>query len=309
MNMRIARILILLALLTASFSCGDDNKVTAPDISSAYDYADNSYVADPDWLADNLDQPDLLILDARGEEPYATGHIPGAIPVAWQQFADMSEFGAPGFGVLGSVEQISEQLAAIGVDQAKTIIVYANNQEGWGEDGRIVWMLRMAGIDDALMLDGGITHWTAQGHPVTQIPASPTASTFSVAALDLGFTATTDYIASNLSSIKLLDSRSQAEYNGAQNFDEARGGHLPGAVHLNYNQVFQASERLKNQAELDALFSGLGLSRTDEIVVYCTAGIRSAHLSLVLRLAGYTRARNYDASFYEWALDESLPLE
>ena len=307
--MRITRILILLVLLITSFSCGDDNKVTAPDISSAYDYADNSYVAAPDWLADNLDRPDLLILDARSEELYATGHIPGAIPVAWQQFADMLEFGAPGFGVLGSVQQISEQLAAIGVDRDKTIIVYANNQEGWGDDGRIVWMLRMAGVDDTLMLDGGITHWTALGHPVTQISASPTASTFSVAALDSSFTATTDFIASNLNSIKILDARTEAEYNGAQDFGEARGGHLPGAIHLNYSQVFQASGRLKNQAQLDALFSGLGLSRTDEIVVYCTAGIRSAHLSLVLRMAGYTRARNYDASFYEWALDESLPLE
>jgi 3-mercaptopyruvate sulfurtransferase SseA len=52
-----------------------------------------------------------------------------------------------------------------------------------------------------------------------------------------------------------------------------------------------------------------GLQPEYPIVTYCTAGIRSAHMALVLRMAGFANARNYDASFYEWAGMEDLPLE
>lgn len=36
-------------------------------------------------------------------------------------------------------------------------------------------------------------------------------------------------------------------------------------------------------------------------MVYDTAGVRSAYLVLVLRMAGFENARNYDSSFHEWA--------
>ena len=52
-----------------------------------------------------------------------------------------------------------------------------------------------------------------------------------------------------------------------------------------------------------------GLQPEYPIVTYCTAGIRSAHMALVLRMTGFANARNYDASFYEWAGMKDLPLE
>ncbi len=65
----------------------------------------------------------------------------------------------------------------------------------------------------------------------------------------------------------------------------------------------------KSSAEMQKVFEEAGLKKEDEIVTYCTSGIRSAHLSLTLRMMGYENARNYDASFYEWAGDETLELE
>jgi len=45
------------------------------------------------------------------------------------------------------------------------------------------------------------------------------------------------------------------------------------------------------------------------IVTYCTSGIRSAHNALVLRMAGYENAKNYDASINEWGAFDELPME
>ena len=45
----------------------------------------------------------------------------------------------------------------------------------------------------------------------------------------------------------------------------------------------------------------LGIKKEDEIVTYCTVGIRSGFTAEILRMAGYTKTRNYNASFSEWA--------
>ncbi len=87
------------------------------------------------------------------------------------------------------------------------------------------------------------------------------------------------------------------------------GGHLPGATLIAFEDMFKKDYTVKNIPELKQMFQAAGLKPEDEIVTYCTAGIRSAHMALMLRMAGFEKARNYDASFYEWAGMEQLPLE
>ena len=48
--------------------------------------------------------------------------------------------------------------------------------------------------------------------------------------------------------------------------------------------------------------------KDDEIVTYCTAGIRSAHMQIVLDMLGYKDAKNYDQSFNAWAGNEDLEV-
>lgn len=96
-----------------------------------------------------------------------------------------------------------------------------------------------------------------------------------------------------------MDSRLLSEFTGATKYGEARGGHLPGAVLISFDDMFEKTGRLKSPEELTGLFQTAGLQSEDPIVTYCTAGIRSAHMALVLRMTGFVNARNDDASFYE----------
>jgi len=70
-----------------------------------------------------------------------------------------------------------------------------------------------------------------------------------------------------------------------------------------------ADGTFKTQSELVTIFAAANLTTEDEIVSYCTAGIRSAHLTLMLRMTGYGMSMNYDASFYEWAGNDNLTVE
>jgi len=286
----------------------DDDKDEDKDI--VYDFADNSFVVSAKWLNDNLENESILIIDARGAAAYTAGHIPGAISAIWQEFANVTiPAGEEGFGVLLDAENLSTILASKGVDNDKLIIVYANNSNGWGEDGRIVWMLRMAGIQNSKMLDGGFDFWNNSGYQVSTEETTPTASDFTVTTLDQTWTISTQELNASLDNLKILDSRSLEEYDGAANYGEARGGHIPGAILLTFANVLKEDGTFKNQAGLETIFANAGLAKDDEIVTYCTAGIRSAHLALVLRMAGYPNSMNYDASFYEWAGNDNLTVE
>jgi thiosulfate/3-mercaptopyruvate sulfurtransferase len=57
------------------------------------------------------------------------------------------------------------------------------------------------------------------------------------------------------------------------------------------------------------MFSEAGLSPDKPIIAYCTKGIRSAFMTEVLRMLGYSQAKNYDASYYTWAGDSALSIE
>ncbi len=273
-------------------------------------YADNSYLVDSNWLKENLENDKVLILDARGDDAYNKGHIPGAISVAWQGFSRMD--GAPGdadWGVVVEAETLSEKLASIGVDNEKTIVVYADTKNGWGEDARIVWMLRMAGVNHSKMLDGGWNFWKSNDYETSKEAITPIASNFKVDNLDTTTTISTSDLKNKLEDVIILDSREKDEYDGATKFGERRGGHIQGAKLLTFNTVLNEDGTFKNADELEKIFADAGLNKDDEIVTYCTAGIRSAHLQIALDMVGYENAKNYDASYYEWSANENFPVE
>ena len=50
------------------------------------------------------------------------------------------------------------------------------------------------------------------------------------------------------------------------------------------------------------MMTDAGISKDDKIVAYCTGGIRSAYMQLVLEMAGYENTWNYDQSYWRWAV-------
>ncbi len=258
------------------------------------------------WLKSNR----VVVLDARTAQAYRAGHIPGAFNTWWEDLADTSASPKePNFGNVLPKEKLARIFGSLGIDQKTKVVVYADAKNGWGEDGRIVWMLRMAGVSDSMMLNGGMQAWQAEGFPVTQSVPTASPKPFTIDRFDAGWNATTAWIQQHRARLKIVDSRTRREFDGATDFGEVRGGHLPGAVLIPFKGLFASDGRLKSRPKLERLFKGAGLEKDDVIVAYCTAGIRSAHMILVLRMLGYGSARNYDGSFYTWAALPRLAVE
>ncbi len=305
-NMLLMTIVLMTIFLTVGCA-GPGNQDSQPEDETGY--INEGLLISVDWLSNNLQKNNVMILDARSAEEYQVGHIPGAINTPWQMFAEVD--GAPGeqgWGVLKDAKKLSQVFSELGINDKKQIVVYAD-PNAWGEDGRIVWMLRMAGLDNSSILNGGWVGWKNNNGEISTETVQVIPEEFSVAALDKELTASTDWILERQEEIKIVDSRSSKEFEGAVDYGEKRGGHLPEAINIPFKEVLRDDATVKSQKELEELFTEAGLKPGDKIVVYCTAGIRSAHLTLMLRMAGFENARNYDASYYEWAGNEQLPLE
>lgn len=314
MNKKLRKIMAVVATVavmsTVAVGCGekkvDQGKGTTKE---EYKYTSNDYLTDIKWLEDNMSKDNVIILDARKEDDYKKEHIKGALNAPWQGFANMTgKSGDKNWGTLLPADKLAEKFGKLGINKDKTVVVYAN-KDAWGEDGRLVWMFKMAGIN-AKMLNGGFDLWTAQKKAVTTDVPTPKETKMELTSLkDDSLNITTEDLKAKLDKVKIVDARAEEEYKGATKFGEARGGHLPKAISLPFNKVYNTDGTIRDTKELEQIFKDAGLNKDDEIVTYCTKGIRSAHLALIMKMAGYNNVKNYDASFYDWAGDKSNPVE
>lgn len=260
-----------------------------------------------EWLSQNKNN--IKIIDARGKI-YKLGHIPGAIEINWKSLSNMSaEFGSEKWGTVLEIDDLSKKLNKLGIKSTNEIVVYSKTRGGWGEDGRIYWSLQMAGFKNIHILDGGIEKWKSESRKTTFFKTKYPEVTNSIVKWDNSRNITTDQLIKEFSNLIIIDSREINEYLGATKFGEARGGHIPGAISIPFNLFLEKNGTLKDFKIIEKILKSKGIENKNiKIVTYCTAGIRSAHMQVVLENLGYN-ARNYDTSFYRWAALKTLKIE
>lgn len=254
------------------------------------------------------------VLDARGRDGFGDGHIAGAVPLDWTSLRD----GNLRVGRLtDDMGELQRQLRARGVDADQPVLVVDAGRDGWGEAGRIWWTLDYLGHDAAFILDGGMPAWVAAGKPVETGRASeePGPGSF-VPRPDEQARARLSEVERQVAAcvqgacdVVFWDTRQAREYAGETPYGERRGGHLPGAVGLHYQDLLDASGRLLPEDQLRALLATHGITPDKLVVPYCTGGVRSGFAAAVLAELGYPRVAHYDGSMWEWSADPDRPLQ
>jgi len=268
-----------------------------------------SLVVSAEWLKTNRGK--VILIDSRPESLYSGGHIPGAVNAPWTYFANMNaKQGTEKWGVIWPAATMAKRIGALGVDGKKTVIAYCD-AGGWGQSGWTLWILRQAGIKNAKILEGGIGAWKAAGGQVTKTKNTNKAVSFTIKQYVPNYTATTEWINNNIGKpgLVILDVRTEPEFLGKiRPFQEKRAGHLPGAINIPRESFLTADSHFKPAEEVQALLAQHGITPDSEIVVYDTAGVRSAFVTMLLRYSGFVKSQNYDEGFQAWAGNPELPL-
>jgi thiosulfate/3-mercaptopyruvate sulfurtransferase len=102
--------------------------------------------------------------------------------------------------------------------------------------------------------------------------------------------------------IALLDVRTQEEFEGSAGYPcDPYQGHIPGAAHLDLNEIYAAGG---DPSALRRLVEECGIGEGRRVVAYCHSGQRSEVAAALLRAAGVD-AVNYEGSWHEWSRRES----
>ncbi|UNU22971.1 sulfurtransferase [Microcoleus vaginatus] len=268
----------------------------------------NNWIINAD-VAKQVLQQEATLLDARAPILKCFGRLPNAIPVTWQEFSQ-SHFPHKG-KIIENNTVLTQKLQAIGICQDKPVIVVADPVKGWGEEGRIVWMLRTLGHEKAVFVDGGYRAFIKAGISQVKAANNPPKTGDFVLSRPSKWEIQRDELKAILGNDNLvvIDAREPREYAGKTPYGEKRGGHIPGAVHLYYKQLMDKQGQLLSRGEIVAILLQKGVSQSTQIVSYCSGGIRSAWLTSVLTNVGFN-AKNYAGSMWEWSASpaDSYPL-
>jgi thiosulfate/3-mercaptopyruvate sulfurtransferase len=270
-------------------------------------------LATTEWLSENLDRPEIRILDVRWRPDgtaaalHGGGHIPGAIHIDWR--AELVDDGDTGETMLlAGPERVASLAARSGIEDGSTVVVYDDTQGLFS--ARVWWSLRAYGLISVRVLDGGYPDWLREGRPTSTVRAMPSPGGFIARGPNRTRLTTAD-VRGLLGSpdVSLLDARAPAEFHGFEG-NTKRLGHIPGAVNVPVGATSEpGGQRLRDGANLRGLLNGANVTRGKRMVCYDGSGVAAAKLAFVLTLLGHEDVAVYDGGWADWGNRLDLPVE
>lgn len=269
------------------------------------------FIIETEELAAILGQSDLVIIDGRLPEEYQAAHLPGAINLRWTDVRDYEAIVKTGLHL--TPERAEEVFGRAGIGAGTRVIVY---DDGAGRNANgIAFVLYLFGHENAQMLNGGFRKWVAEGRAVTSEIPEIQARNF-VARPRTDLTVTLDWLVENKDreDVLVVDPRDFGEYVGIDTIaawpDNARAGHIPGALSFPWTDLGGELETLASPEVMQYLLEEAGITRDKEIITYCNPGIgRSTFLWMALKMLGYEKVRVFSGSFEEWSRTAELPVK
>lgn len=277
--------------------------------------AQSSSIVDLEYVK-AAQQRGVIIWDVRASNQYLEGHIPRAINVGdigtvlrdpnREDFIDLAE--------------INSIFNKAGLDINKEIIVYGSRGNPYAYFG--LFTINYFGGKQAKVFHDGIDGWADAGLLIEKTPSTLASINVRLIPQD-NLVVTNEQMRKlyNNQSVQVVDARTFNEFKG-NDVRAIRGGHIPGAVSIPYEQNWKdpatgsklakkevktnVGMSLKSKDELNALYSKLDPNK--ETVVYCQSGVRAAETATVLQNLGYKNVKIYDSSWLGWASHLASPV-
>jgi 3-mercaptopyruvate sulfurtransferase SseA len=279
------------------------------DVATAPVHAAMPRVVETHQLASMIGVPGLKIIDLRPQPEYNTSHIPGSISLNLESIRG-NIAGVP--SMLLPPAMLAAQFSLLGLRTSDTVVIVSGDKL---YDTTLVGMAfeRMGHMNYAVM-NGGYAKWVQEGRATDAALPSVTKSKYPIKTDADNFTMNYQAVVAQLGkpSVVIIDVRPADYYTGKKS-DEARGGHIPGAISRPFTEDLVTDSNkvvsFKPTAALAAAYSQIIPSKDTMVIVHCRTGHQASQTYFVLkRLLGYTNVRWYDAGWTEWAARPELPI-
>ena len=266
-----------------------------------------------DWLFENLEAPNLIVLDATmpkvgGEDlQNQTMQVPGS------RFMDLknnwSKADAPFPNTMLDEAAFQQRARDYGINSDSVIVVY--DDHGIYSSPRAWWMFRAMGHDRVSVLDGGLPAWISAGFETEQKNTPYHLRGNFVARLSEGFFVDNGKVLATINdrNYAVLDARAADRFSGEASEPRAglRSGHIPESKNLPYANLLEGGKMMATQ-ELKRMFDKENAG-AERMIFSCGSGITACVLALGASVAGFKQLSVYDGSWTEWGSLGELPIE
>jgi thiosulfate/3-mercaptopyruvate sulfurtransferase len=273
-------------------------------------------IVDDTYVAEAITR-NAVVWDVRPADAYARGHIVGAISIG-DAPRILRDDNTEDFIATDRIEKI---LGAAGLDPSRETIVYGSRGAWQPYFG--LYTLQYFSGKNVRVFHEGVEGWTTAGRAVSrdasQLPPV-------VLKLEINPTAavTTKEMLARLSNpdVQIIDARTPQEFAG-EDIRAIRGGHIPGAINIPYEQNWvdpetstklarkvvnsNAGMSLKRTADLKPLYSRFDPLK--DTIVYCQSGARASETAGVLQELGFTNVKVYDSSWLGYGNTLDAPAD
>ncbi len=277
------------------------------------------WIVETGWLAQHLDAPDIVVLDAsmhlpnsgrNAAEEFDQQRIPGAL---FFDIDEISDTASPLPHMLPSPEKFSSRVRKMGIGNGSRVIIY--DTVGLFSAARVWWMFRIMGHNDVAIVNGGLPKWIAADLPLEDGPArQPRECHFTARFQPSRVKSIDDMLKAvqNANSPQIVDARAAARFAGTspEPRAELKSGHIPGSFNLPYSNLLEDDGTLKSPEAIRQAFVAAGVDPGKPIITTCGSGVTAAILVLGLELIGKTKSvALFDGSWAQWGSAKDVPIE
>ena len=253
-----------LLLMVCCSSDGLEESIAKNQTKATVEFENPELLVTTSWLAEQIENEEVRLVDARPVESYNNGHISRSVNIPRSNtFVPNKES-----SMVGSAKHIADLFGSNGIDENHHVVVYDEGRQHAAS--RIFWTLEYYGHPNVSVLDGGFQKWITEGRESVKEEPLESLVKFKVL-LHKKVLSSKENILEDLDDerVVIVDSRSPEEYSG-ETVRSQRGGHIPEAINIEWIENFTDGEVpvLKSAAELASMYERLGATPDKRVHSY-----------------------------------------